>query len=100
MILTLQHSQTQPQPQPQLESPLPMPRPKNTVKTVYKNIGLPEDLVVRIEVHLFSELEGKIPFGAQQEFFEALVRDYFTKLDAAQAAVAAAGFTVADSGEF
>jgi hypothetical protein len=58
-----------------------MARPKKTQRTIYKNIGLPEDLVVRIETHLFSELEGKIPFGAQQEFFEMLCRDYFREID-------------------
>lgn len=54
-----------------------MARPKKTVRTIYKNIGLPEDLVARMELELFSEMEGRIPFGAQQEFFTKLLRDYF-----------------------
>lgn len=61
-----------------------MARPKKVTRTIYKNIGLPEDLVARIELHLFSDLEGKIPFGAQQEFFAALAWKFFEELDAAQ----------------
>ena len=58
-----------------------MARPKKTVRTVPKNICLPEDLVAKMELELYSEVEGKIPFGAQQEFFTRLLRDYFTKVD-------------------
>lgn len=54
-----------------------MPRPKKTVRTVYKNIGLPEDLVARLELELYSEVEGRIPHGAQQEFFTRLLRTHF-----------------------
>jgi hypothetical protein len=54
-----------------------MARPKNTLKTVYFNVGLPEDLAVKVKLELYSELEGKIPFGASQEFFTGLVRSHF-----------------------
>jgi hypothetical protein len=54
-----------------------MARPKKTFRTVPKNICLPEDLVAKLELELYSEVEGKIPFGAQQEFFTKLLRDYF-----------------------
>ena len=54
-----------------------MARPTKTIRTIYKNIGLPEDLVAKVELELFSEVEGKIPFGAQQEFFTELLREYF-----------------------
>ncbi len=54
-----------------------MARPKKVIRTVYTNIGLPEDLVARVKLELYSEVEGKIPFGAQQEFFTKLLRDYF-----------------------
>ena len=54
-----------------------MARPLKTIRTIYKNIGLPEDLVAMVELELYSELEGKIPFGAQQEFFTKLLRVYF-----------------------
>ena len=61
-----------------------MARPKKTVRTIFKNIGLPEDLVARLELHLFSDVEGRIPQGAQQEFFTKLVRDYFEDLDSSR----------------
>ena len=56
-----------------------MSRPKKTVRTVFKNIGLPEDLVVKMELELYSEVEGRIPLGAQQDFFTRLLRDYFER---------------------
>lgn len=54
-----------------------MARPKKTIRTVYKNIGLPEDLAAKMELHLYSEVEGRIPFGAQQEFLTKLLQDFF-----------------------
>lgn len=54
-----------------------MPRPRKTVRTVFKHIGIPEDLAAKMEIHLFSTVEGKIPLGAQQEFITGLLRDYF-----------------------
>lgn len=54
-----------------------MSRPKKTIPTVFKNIGIPKDLADKVDGHLFSDVEGKIPFGAQQEFFTKLLRDYF-----------------------
>lgn len=56
-----------------------MARPKKLIRTVYKNIAIPEDLVAKIELELFSEVEGKIPFGAQQEFFTRLLMNYFSR---------------------
>lgn len=56
-----------------------MPRPKKTIRTEYFHIGLPEDLAAQVKLHLFSEIEGKVPMGAQQEFFTELVRDKFAR---------------------
>lgn len=58
-----------------------MPRPKNTVPTVFKNIALPADLAGKVDLFLWSEVEGKIPFGAQQEFFTRLVREFFQSIE-------------------
>lgn len=63
-----------------------MARPKKTLATVSKNIRIPEDLAARMELELYSELEGKIPYGAQHEFFTKLLREYFEKPQAAAAA--------------
>ncbi len=59
-----------------------MAREKQTIKTRSKNIHLPEDLIVRIELELYSDLEGRIPQGAQQQFFIRLLQDYFKQKDA------------------
>jgi hypothetical protein len=61
-----------------------MGRPKKVNPTISKNIALPEDLVARIELELYSELEGKIPFAAQQQFFERVLREHFAQKDQAE----------------
>ena len=66
-----------------------MARPKKTIRTVYQNIGLPEDLAAKVELELYSDLEEKVPFGAKQEFFTKLVRDFFEEREANQEAVKA-----------
>lgn len=60
-----------------------MPRPRKTIKSISKHIMLPEDIVLRMEDYLFSDVEGRIPQGAQQELIVSLLRDFFSKLDAA-----------------
>lgn len=57
-----------------------MARPKNTIRTIQKNIALPEDVVAQMELHLFSEVEGCIPHGAQSEFLAGLIREFFKEL--------------------
>lgn len=54
-----------------------MARPKNTIKSISRNISIPEDLCELMDKELYSELEGKIPFGAQQAFFTKLLREHF-----------------------
>ena len=56
-----------------------MGRSKKTIRGVQKNITLPEDLLAKVELELYSETEGKIPHGAQFEFFTRLLSDYFSK---------------------
>jgi hypothetical protein len=55
-------------------------RPSKTVKSVQMNVALPEDLATKVKLHLFSEVEGKIPHGKQAEFFTAAVSHYFLVL--------------------
>jgi hypothetical protein len=50
-----------------------MARPRKTDRPVEKNISLPQSVVVRVELELFSELEGKVPFGAWQRYIVRLV---------------------------
>lgn len=58
-----------------------MARPKQTVASVHKHLRLPEDLVLRMEADLFSEVEGKIPQGAQGVFIAELLREHYRKVD-------------------
>lgn len=50
-----------------------MPRPKKTDRPIEKNISLPQSIVARIELELYSELEGRVPFGAWQKYIVALI---------------------------
>jgi hypothetical protein len=58
-----------------------MPRPKRTIRTVVLKAALSEDLAARVQLHLFSEVEGKIPLGAYQLFFTELVSRFFEVQD-------------------
>ena len=51
-----------------------MGRPRKAVPSVEKNISLPRDLVVAVELELYSEVEGKVPFAAWQKYLEDLIR--------------------------
>lgn len=50
-----------------------MPRPKKTDRPIEKNISLPQSLVVAVELELWSDLEGKLPFGAWQKYLTGLI---------------------------
>lgn len=51
-----------------------MGRPRKAVPSIEKNISLPRDLVVAVELELYSEVEGKVPFAAWQKYLESLIR--------------------------
>ena len=63
-----------------------MPRPRKAIRPVEKNISLPEDIVARVDLELFSEVEGKVPFGAWQRYVEALIRADLSRRDAGKGA--------------
>ena len=54
-----------------------MGRPAKVVPTVNKTIALSGDVWLRIEAELYSDLEGRIPFGAHQRFFDQVLRAHF-----------------------
>lgn len=62
-----------------------MPRPRKALRPVEKNISLPEDIVARVDLELFSELEGKVPFGAWQRFVGGLIQAHFERQTRASA---------------
>lgn len=57
-----------------------MPRRPNIERPVRINLCLPESTKTRIDLLLYSSVEGRIPHGAYQTFFLGLVRDYFDRL--------------------
>lgn len=56
-------------------------RPKKTVPSVRFGCCLSQDMHDRVDRHLFSELEGRVPHGKKSEFIESLLREYFEKID-------------------
>lgn len=58
-----------------------MVRPTKTVRPVRFGCCIPEDLNTRVEQHLFSEVEDRVPHGAKSSFIEGLLREFFAKLD-------------------
>jgi hypothetical protein len=58
-----------------------MARPRNITRTVDVHMLLPEPLMSRIYALLISDLDGKIPQGAQAKFFAAAAQHYLTHLE-------------------
>jgi len=54
-----------------------MARVRKTIRTVYMNVGVPEDLAAKLRLELYSDLEGRVPHGALQEFFTKLLTEHF-----------------------
>lgn len=54
-----------------------MGRPKQTTPAVFRNIALPEPLANKLDLHLFSEVEGRVPHGAYKVFFSDLLEQFF-----------------------
>lgn len=59
-----------------------MPRPPRLMRPVRKNLAVPEDIAARVDLELFSELEGRVPHGAWSKFVTELIREYYRKKDA------------------
>lgn len=57
-----------------------MPRGRRPLvePTVATNLHLPESLRTRLELELFSELEGRVPHGAYQRFFSERLVEHFS----------------------
>ncbi len=60
-----------------------MAKPKNVIPTIEKKVQIPMDLVARMELELHSDLEGRIPYGAQSEFINRLIREHYQRVDQA-----------------
>lgn len=62
-----------------------MARPKKIDRPVEKRVMLAESLVARVELELYSDLEGKVPFAAWQKFLTELIEERLAKLAQARA---------------
>lgn len=56
-----------------------MPRRPAIIKPVEKKLSLDAELVARVELMLFSDLEGRVPYGAWAGFIEQLLREHFAR---------------------
>lgn len=56
-----------------------MPARRNIIRSVAIEVSLPEDLVAKLQLHLFSQVEGRIPKGAYREFFTDRINEFFAK---------------------
>lgn len=58
-----------------------MPKPPRVDRPVEKKLSLPRSLVVQVELELYSELEGKVPFGEWSMLIEDLLRNWLVRRD-------------------
>lgn len=58
-----------------------MPRPPNIVRPIKLKTSLPEDLRTWLDLHLWSDTEGRVPHGAYQRLIERLLREYKEKVE-------------------
>ena len=51
-----------------------MGKPPNVIPSVEKNISIPSDLVVRVDLLLYDKLQERVPHGAWSRFISGLIR--------------------------
>jgi len=54
-----------------------MSRHPNIVPSISLKTNLPIDIRTKLDLHLFSELEGRVPHGAYQKFLVEIINQYF-----------------------
>ena len=55
-----------------------MPRPPNIIRPTLLHLALPKDIREKVDGHLYSELEGRVPKGAYQRFFMERIHEFFS----------------------
>lgn len=60
-------------------------RPAQVVPSVSRHIRLKAPLATELDLHLFSPIEGRVPYGALSEFIEQACRELLDKICAKQA---------------
>ena len=56
-------------------------RPPHTIPPTRLEFNIPMDLRTKLDLHLFSPLEGKVPQGAYKNLICQLLKDYLDKLE-------------------
>lgn len=59
-----------------------MPRSPNILRPSKLTMNLPEDIRARLDLHLFSSVEGRVPHGAYARLISSLLREYLDKVEA------------------
>lgn len=54
-----------------------MPRKPELDRPTRLDLRLPESIRTRLDLLLFSEVEGRVPQGRYQEFFLARIKEFF-----------------------
>lgn len=54
-----------------------MPRPFKIDRPVQVCLQLPTSVVARMDMHLWSSLEGRVPYGKRNEFLGRLIAEFF-----------------------
>lgn len=75
-----------------------MARPASINKPIEKKLSLDAELAARVELALFSDLEGRVPYGAWSGLIEQLLREHFNRAER-QRALAEALQVAAISGD-
>lgn len=57
-----------------------MPRPPNIIRPTRLEVSIPEDLRARLELHLWSDTEKRVPHGAYQRLINQLLREHLDKV--------------------
>lgn len=56
-----------------------MPRPPSLTPRSTLNLVLRNDLRIKLDILLWSAVEGRVPLGAYREFFEARLAEFFSE---------------------
>lgn len=56
---------------------MPAGRPPNTLRPAKLTTYLPEDLRAKLDLYLFSPVEGRVPHGAYTKFLAERVQEFF-----------------------
>ena len=60
-----------------------MARPKATIKRVRVEVRIPEALAARMDLHLYSDIQKRVPYEARGELITKLLQEFFQSQPAA-----------------